>query len=113
MFIPNLYCTITKSGSTDVYGQTTLGEIFPTKCSVVKLMTRLEKTSVRADSSASRGNAEETTASARLLFSKTTDIREGDKVDVLGQSLRVTVVFPRLDVNGVLNHYQVDADVWA
>ena len=80
MFIPNLHCSITKQGVTDLYGQTTEGETIQSKCAIVKLIARNEKTSVRADSSASRGNAAEITSDARLLFSDSSDIEIGDKV---------------------------------
>lgn len=111
--IPNIDCTIVKAGTFDVYGQPQLGEVIETRCSIVKLVSAREKTSVRADSSASRGNAVEIVADARLLFPVGSDIVNGDKVVVAGVSLRVDSVFPRHDIYGVLDHIQVDANIWA
>jgi hypothetical protein len=114
MLRPNLHCTITKAGETyDGYGRPVLGKTVRSLCSVVKLMNSAEKTSVRADSSASRGSAAEITADARLLFSPLTNITVGDKVIVAGFELRVMNVAPRFDVHSRLDHYQVDANVWA
>lgn len=113
MFIPNLYCTITKAGSVNVYGEEQPGLTTPARCAIVKLLGREEKTSVRADSSASRGNAQEVTADAVLLFPPNTVIGMDDKITVVGQTLRVSGIWPRHDLRGRLDHYQVEAMKWA
>ena len=71
------------------------------------------KTSIRADSSASKGQATEITALARILFLPNENIGPRDKVAVSGYELEVESVYPRHDVNGQLDHLQVDLKRWA
>ena len=114
MFIPNLTCSITKSdGGFDRYGQPIPGRTFTSKCSIVRLRVEDEKTSVRSDSSATRGMARENVADARLMFPANTDIEMGDRIDIQGVSLRTMSVFPRHAVSGKFDHYQVDAMIWS
>jgi hypothetical protein len=114
MLYPNVDCTITRM--TGLYND--FGEAKPephkvvsTKCGV-KLLEQTEKSSVRADSSASRGFADEVTADARLLFKPKEDVQIGDKVTVASIELRVTAKFPRFDVMGRFDHIQVDLMRW-
>lgn len=79
----------------------------------MKLTSTSEATSVRTDSSASRGASREIVADARLLFPQGSEVKIDDRVDVLGHSLKVVSVFPRQALGGRLDHYQVDLMVWA
>ena len=87
------------------------------RCAIVWLYGAEDKTTVRADSSASRGRAEETLADARLLFLPTTDINLGDVVEVQvkgGSNVKVEVkrIFRRPDVAGVIHHIDVEGEIW-
>lgn len=106
-------CLITPTRGSDVYGAELLGTPISALCGVVKIQGRTDKTSVRADSSATRGYAEEVTVAARLLFAPGVQISKGDKVDVLGMSIRVIEVMPRINLYGRLDHNQVDGVMWA
>lgn len=106
-------CSITKTVGYDVYGKEQLGDSYTAKCAVVKLTQVSEATSVRTDSSASRGAGREIIADARLLFPKTTDVGIDDKVEVMGVELKVLSVFPRTTIGGKHDHNQVDLMVWA
>lgn len=114
MFIPNQVCEIySPSDEMNLYGES-VGEVRRIeKCAIVKLTVGGEKTSVRADSSASRGAAREIVADARLLMMPNSKVEIGDRVVLLGQSLRVLDIFPRHNITGRLEHLQVDLDVWA
>lgn len=112
MFIANVDCTIAPHAGNDVYGKPKHGAPVKARCAMVKMAYDEKKTSVRADSSASRGNAEEIVADARLLFIKTTVIQMDDLVTVAGYQLRVIGVFPRYTVQGRLDHWQVDCSIW-
>lgn len=113
MFQPNLLCTITQaSGETDLYGNTVSLPPRQAKCSIVKLNVGDQNVTVRADSSASRGAAQEIVADAMLLFPPVYGIKTDDVIDILGFKLKVTQVFPRHSVNGQLDHHQVEAMVW-
>lgn len=111
---PNLNCEIHRqNGGYDRYGKSLPGDVVVTRCAAVKLLTRSRKTSVRADSSASRGNAREIVSDAVLLFAHNVHVDEGDKVIVTGIELKVTGVFPRFDMAGRLDHFEVELNVWA
>ena len=114
-FLPNTDCTVERADAgTDVYGQQSLGAAVTVRIAIVNLEITREKTSVRTDSSASRGNAEEAIATrVRLLFPADFEPKNGDRVTVLARELKVISVFPRLDIVGTLDHHQVDCDVWS
>jgi hypothetical protein len=112
-FIPNQDCLVSKAAEeTDDFGQVSFDEPVEERCAIVKLDLAREKTSVRVDSSGTRGNAQEFTANARILFTKDSIIAIGDKVEILGAVLRAVSKFPRHDIGGSLDHYQVDLEQW-
>lgn len=114
MFNPTLPITIEKtSGETDVYGMPKPGRIVRERCSVVSLMARSQKTSVRADSSASRGNATELESSGTLILSPMTQARLDDVVTVAGNRLRIVTFSPQFDLNGRLDHHEVEVINWS
>ncbi len=109
MFIPNTYCLkYPRSDTQDVYSNYSYGPAVRMACSVTALDLKVSTTSVRADSSASRGRAEEEIGSARILFPKTAIIREGDIVQVEDEYIECTRIFPRRNVLGRIDHIQVD-----
>lgn len=113
MFQPNVLCTLTRaSGHTDLYGNPMFDPPRPAKCGIVKLVSRDQNVTVRADSSASRGAAQEMVADALLLFPPVYGVKNDDVIDVIGVKLKVTGVFPRHNVNGQIDHYQVEAMLW-
>jgi hypothetical protein len=114
MFLPNRPCQIRKRiPSFNVYGEPEDGYAPPVDalCGIVKLTFGVDQTSVRTDSSASRGNADEITADARLLFRPLYDIALGDMIVAEGRTLKVVDVQPRIAVIGRLDHYQVDCNI--
>ena len=110
--ISNTPCVITRTVGKDIYGQDQYSDPEDSFCGVVKLDIISEKTTVRTDSSASRGRAHEIEADARLLFESHIELDRNDRVDVMGHSLRVVAIFPRLDVHGDHDHNQVDLMAW-
>lgn len=114
MFIPNAQCRVTGMGERfDVHGQPVPGAARIARCSIVKLASTRIKTSVRTDSSASRGFAQEREIAARLLFGKDEAIAEGDLIEIREFKLKVTASSPRYTVNGTLDHNQIDAEAWS
>lgn len=114
MFRPNQNCIVRHaSGNTDVYGMPTLGTMFNERCTIVKLNIKNEKSAVRADTSASRGNARELEADAELLMLKSTKAGIDDMIEILQNKLRVKSVFPIHDARGNLDHYQVTCSFWS
>lgn len=114
MLTPNLDCWISRQfpDSHDLYGQPVLGSRVRERCAVVRLRDEAKHSTVRADSSASRGHAEEFVTSNKILLLAGTIARLDDKLEVLGIQMRVTSVFPRHDVSGRLDHYEVQGELW-
>lgn len=114
MFRPNLTCRIQlASGKNDVHGQPIPGRSVVERCAVVKLATSNEKTSVRADSSASRGNAMELENISVILLVPTTAAQIDDIVELSGVKLRIASREPKLDVSGRLDHFRIQATMWS
>ena len=115
VFLANVWATLERAAAaTDVYGRVTLGSPEKVKIAIINLELTREKTSVRTDSSATRGNADEVIATrVRVLFPKSTEPARGDKVTVEGREIKVISVFPRHNIRGVVEHFQVDGDVWS
>ena len=114
MFRSNNTCTIrTSSGKTDVYGKPTPGNAYKERCAVVKLEIRSEKSAVRADTSATRGNARELVAHSLILLHANTHAEIDDVIEIMTYSLRILTKQPRFSANGTLDHYEVTASVWS
>lgn len=112
MFLPNNRCTLRRQTGKNVYGEPTWSSQASVPCAVVHLDAHEAKTSVRADSSASRGAAEERVSMAKILFPVKIAPLAGWKVEIAGFQLRIAKVQPRWDVNGRLDHYETELELW-
>jgi len=113
MFRPNQNCTIRRSSSkTDVYGQPLPGSTVSERCAIVKLNVQNMKSSVRADTTASRGTAQEKQVEALILLDPKTVASIDDIMEVHGVVLRIVSMFPRHSVSGQLDHYEVTGTIW-
>lgn len=118
---PRTPCTIRRwTGGYDRQGRRVHEETGKTtKCAVVWVKDGVDETSVRADSSASRGRAEERVFDVRLLFLPREVVRTGDLVSVQvaanfeALQVEVGLAQPRPDVEGVVHHIQVEGNRWA
>ena len=109
MFVPNNTCSLYGATATmDIRGERTY---LPVKlgvpCAVISLNLKIDKTSVRADSSGSRGRAEEDQGDAMLLFPASVEIQRNDIVACDGETLEAISIMPRRSVLGRLDHYEV------
>lgn len=107
MFRPNLTAQLIRRGARDIFGQNAMSQPIPLRCSVVRLASSVVPSTVRADSSASRGAAEETTAQAIILVPSSTAIANGDVILVMNQRVEVTGIHPRINTRGVLDHLEI------
>lgn len=112
MFRPNTYCYVSKRTGYDEWGRESYGKAKRLPCSVVRLRVSREKTSVRADSSATRGRGNEVTSDALLLLPPTFGVEIGDKIEVMKYALEVVSVHPRLNIMGNHDHDEVGLNVW-
>jgi hypothetical protein len=109
MFIPNTTCQLyNRTDEQNIYATYIYLPPRTVACAITEMDLSVKKTSVRADSSASRGRAEEEMGLARLLFPADTVIREGDIVTIDFEVLEVSRIFARRDVLGRMDHKQVD-----
>ena len=107
LFNPNLTCTVTTFDGVDIYGSPTSPRSYSAQCAVLRLINAAEKTEVRADASASRGRIDQLTDDAVLLFPSNVLLNHHDHVDVIGIKLRVNSIYPRVDLTGQIDHYEV------
>lgn len=103
----NVPCVVYDVSGTDQYGQQSYGVVRKSVCAIVKLVESTQHTTVRADSGATRGHADESVADAILLLPKQHQPKVNSKVVVRGVSLRITSCRTRMDVMGRLDHYEV------
>lgn len=107
MFRPNLNCVVRQKSGYDIYGMPTHGIRKKERCAIVKKVLRNDKTSVRADSSASRGNARELEADVLVLVDPNTTAEIDALLDVAGDRLRVMSKHGRYSIGGKLDHYEL------
>lgn len=112
MFIPNTFANVFHRRGYNLYGEPHFDEPKRVPCAVVKLDIISDKTSVRTDSSASRGNANELLTETRLLFVAGQGVGLGDKVDFEGTLMVITQIFPRRNVNGEIDHLDCVLQKW-
>lgn len=114
MFRPNQRCVvIVASQQTDVYGQPVQTFRTTEGCTIVKLNTINAKSTIRADTSASRGNAREFEVDMEILLTKTTKAEIDDLIEFGGVTYRVLSKFPRYDLLGNLDHHQLTCTYWS
>lgn len=112
MFRPNTFCHVSKRAGFDDWGRESYGQRKRIPCSVVRLRVTSEKTSVRADSSASRGRAHEVQADSVVLLPPTQEVSIGDRLELMGYSFEVESVHPRLSIMGRHDHNEIGLKVW-
>lgn len=81
-----------------------------TVCSIVDTDYDDNKTTVRTDSSATKGNAREATYDTRLLIPKHIKVDLMDKVIADGQDMKIVRISPRRNVFGRLDHIEIRCD---
>lgn len=112
LFKPNITCVLRTLQGRDVYGQESLSQGTTVGCTIIKLHATVMDSSVRADSSASRGAAREVQANAKILLSVDSGVKLNDQIEVSGVLLRVTSVFLRHNLRGKPDHIEVECMIW-
>lgn len=110
MVIFGIKCILTKGGGYDLYGERKAGSSTPERCAIVKLVIGQQHSTVRVDSGATRGGADELRADAVLLLPKTSKVAMDDLIAIPSHNvtLRVKSIRPRHSVAGRLDHYQIE-----
>lgn len=111
MFIPNNYCFIQRrSASANAYGEYSYGPKERIQYGLVRYDLKVEDSTVRADSSATRGNVKEYHASGKILVPAKVKPNWGDIFIIEGQIFKAKEVEPRFSIMGNLDHYEVDTE---
>lgn len=101
-----------KSKELDVYGESQLRFVDRIKLGMVRFADSVEKSSVRADSSASRGKAEQEEFDAVMVTPLESKVQQGDIMLVDGVKLRVDMIHKRFGLRGRPGHLEVGASIW-
>lgn len=113
MFIPNTTCLInTASGKTDIFGMPVSGIQYKEKMSIIKMSIDNEKTSVKSDQPGVSGNVRELETKSIFLLTAKTKAKIDDSILLMGYKFRIMSVFPRLNLQGILDHYEVGCTFW-
>ncbi len=113
MFAPNVVGQISRILGRDVHARPTFSE--PTSCpfGIVNLNVGAEKTVVRADSSASRGSADETAAlRAKILIVPYVAVEIGDRFEFEGMVFKIASKHVRRSVTGTVDHFECDLEMY-
>ena len=113
MFRPNQSCIIYSEITNDVYGTPILGGAVSERCAVTTTATLSVKSTVRADSSATRGNAREIHIDSIVLLTKGTVAKMGDVIEFDDVKMRITKMICRKSVFGRIDHYEVSGTYWS
>jgi hypothetical protein len=113
MLNSNGTCTVEKVTGFTINGEPKFGSPTREPIAVIRLARMMTRTTVRADSSSSRGHGDEKTAQSKVLLSGETIADLGDRLVVLGAQLRIIEMRPRLDISGYVDHYETDCELWA
>lgn len=112
MFRPNTICHILrKNAKRDIHGKESFQDPVMAPCAIVHLAHAVEPTSIRADSSASRGSADQETLAAKILFPPHIRLVKGDVIRAQGFLVEVVSIQPRLDIFGKVEHLEVGGDI--
>jgi hypothetical protein len=112
MFRPNTIAQLLRMLPTrTIHGKESFAGPVPIPCSIVQLADRVEESSVRADSTATRGAAEQEVLQAKILVPAHTVIKKGDVLQLQDRSVEVMSVHQRLNTRGVLDHLEIGGNI--
>lgn len=107
----NITCLVKSKIGNDLFGNPVYGLPRTTKCAVVSLVKSRAATTVRTDSSGTRGHANEVISDSKILMSPKEKIELDDFVEVSGLTLKVAAIRQRFSVYGKLDHLEVDGTI--
>jgi hypothetical protein len=114
MFTPNLVGSLRVATGRDVHGRKKLSSSGHCPFAFVSGKRSSGKTAVRADSSASRGSADEISSERNvILVPSHMNIKIGDIFTYAGASSEITSIHPRHSVTGEMDHWECGMEVYA
>lgn len=101
-----------RRGGLNIYGEPKLQYLRNSTVGVVRFIEGVVQSSVRADSSASRGKADVDTFNAILILPLETDARVDDVIVMEGKKLNVVSLHRRWGLRGRPGHLEIGANIW-
>lgn len=111
MFRPNQIGRLYRLTGRDVHSRPSYAAPIDCPFAPVSLSVKTNKTNVRADSSASRGSADELIARTRILIIPQIEPKFEDSFEFKNTRYRIAAIHPRYTVTGELDHYEADLEV--
>lgn len=112
MFEPNLVGKLSRLTGRDVHSRPSFSEPVDCPFGIVNMQLSAQKTSVRADSSASRGSTDEIAAErARILIASFIAVGIGDRFQFDGLTYHITSRHVRRSVMGAVDHFECDMEI--
>lgn len=112
LFNPNATCVIIKNAGYNVYGEPERTERIQERCAILNAGISMKKSSVRADSSASRGNAFEKIADYWLILEYFTTAEIDDLIEVNNIQVKILQLIPRYGLDGKHDHTEALCQMW-
>lgn len=113
LFNPNATCVIIKNEGYNAYGEQIFAKEGVTEnCAVLNAKRSVKKSSVRADSSASRGNAQEVIADFWLILEQDTVAEIDDLIEIHGTRVKIVDMIPRYGLDGHHDHTEAACQMW-
>lgn len=112
LFHPNTTCVIIKNTGYTVYGEPMRSGRTTEPCAVLNAGKNMKKSSVRADSSASKGNAIEVVADYWLILMPDTVAELDDLIEVHGIQVKINRLIPRYGLDGHHDHTEALCSMW-
>jgi hypothetical protein len=107
MFEPNVVGKLSRVIGRDVHARATYSEPEDCPCGIVNLDISSDKTVVRADSSASRGSADEKSAQhAKILIASYMTVNVGDRFQFDGLTFLIKSKHVRRSIMGAVDHFE-------
>ena len=113
MFRPNQFCYIKAQNGYDKFGMTAFGRRKRERCAIVKCVLATGKSSVRADSSGSRGNAREVIADLIILLEPKTSATHDAIIEFQDDLFVIKSMHKRFDIRGKIDHFEVECTFWS
>lgn len=109
---PNITCKHQTQIGYDIHSQPIYGNVKSLKCLVVRYKSTAQKTTVRADSSASRGRNQEAVYDTIILFEPSSAVKKDDLIEIFGEKLRINSLEYRFKINGEIDHFECGLNIW-
>lgn len=111
-FVPTSVGYVSQMVGHDSKGKPRFSSKKPIRFSPVRMEVEMASTSIRVDKAGSKSRAEEDVAKGRMLVAPTAEFKRGDRFSFSGRTWRIVSIWPRYEMDGRLNHYQVDMVTW-